>query len=253
MNQDKEKKMSVDLRLGSFSDVITETGADLVFTSPPYNIGSACPAKTGRRKFGLYDKKSYRSIREYADNMPEDLYQESQVAFLEWARDRIHDDGVVVYNHKLRRRKGKIIHPLQWIYQVSGLVLVEEVIWDRCSTHNHCPQMLWAQTERLYVLRKPHGKYRMRNTKETALPQTSDIWRLPKAEVNGHNAPFPLPLAVAAVRAWSPEGGLVIDPYSGSGTTAVACLQTGRNFIGSEQLEKYHKLATKRLEGKVAA
>ena len=239
----------IDLRHGDFKNAITETTADLVLTSPPYNIGSSSAAKTGGRMVGGYDSKSYRSIREYADNMPEAEYQKSQIEFLEWARDRIHEDGVIVYNHKLRRKNGCIIHPMSWVTQAKGLVLVEEIVWDRGSTHNHCPQMMWQQTERMFVLRKPSGKYRLRNTKATSLPQTSDVWRVNKAKVNGHNAPFPLELAEAAVKAWCPRGGIVIDPYSGSGTTALACINTGRKFIGSERLKKYFNMSLKRLGG----
>ena len=247
----KAVKQTIDLRHGDFSSTITEKNADLILTSPPYNIGSSSVAKTGGRRVGQYDSKSYRSIREYADNMPEADYQKSQVAFLEWARDRIKKNGVIVYNHKLRRKNGCILHPMSWIAQAQGLVLVEEIVWDRGSTHNHCPQMMWQQTERLFVLRKPEGKYRLRNTKATGLPQTSDVWRVNKAPVNGHNAPFPLEIAEAAVKAWCPKGGTVIDPYSGSGTTALACMNTGRQFIGSERLKKYFNLSRKRLGGAV--
>jgi site-specific DNA-methyltransferase (adenine-specific) len=41
-------------------------------------------------------------------------------------------------------------------------------------------------------------------------------------------------------------GGIVLDPYIGSGTTAVACINTGRRFIGIENTEEYYKIAVKR-------
>lgn len=233
------------LHCGSYADTINDV-ADLILTSPPYNIGSSSDAITGKRKHGLYDPKSYRSIREYPDNMPEYEYQDSQVEFLQWAAAHIHRDGVVVYNHKPRRKGGAIIHPMSWISRVSELVLVEEIVWDRASTHNHCPQMMWQQTERLYVLRRADGKYRLNNHR--GLSQRSDVWRIPRAKVNGHNAPFPLAMAIAAIEAWCPDNGLVIDPYTGSGTTAIAALETGRNFVGSERLSKYHKLALTRIQ-----
>ena len=43
------------------------------------------------------------------------------------------------------------------------------------------------------------------------------------------------------------EGGTVLDPFMGSGTTGVACLQTGRKFIGVEISPEYHAIARKRL------
>ena len=45
-----------------------------------------------------------------------------------------------------------------------------------------------------------------------------------------------------------PVGATVFDPYSGSGTTGVACIQTGRNFIGCEISPEYHAIATRRLK-----
>ena len=55
---------------------------DLVFCSPPYNIGSGGPRQDGRRKDGAYDPKSYGGITGYDDNMPEAEYQKSQVKML---------------------------------------------------------------------------------------------------------------------------------------------------------------------------
>jgi site-specific DNA-methyltransferase (adenine-specific) len=48
-----------------------------------------------------------------------------------------------------------------------------------------------------------------------------------------------------------PKGATVLDPFMGSGTTAVAALRTGRNFIGFELGEEYHRIATERVEAAV--
>jgi site-specific DNA-methyltransferase (adenine-specific) len=234
----------VKLYHGDYKKVVpSEIKANLIFTSPPYNIGSSSPAKITYRKTGGYDSKSYRSIREYSDNLPEDVYQESQIAFLRWAHDHLADGAVVVYNHKPRRKNGRIIHPLEWISKVSELSLVEEVVWDRKSTHNHCNKMLWQHTERLYVLRRTTDvKYCFLNHK--GLSYRSDVWSIPRAKVNGHNAPFPLELAEAVIEAWSVPGDCVMDPYMGSGTVGCACKRMNRNFIGSEKLKKYYNMAS---------
>ena len=237
--------MSVEILLGDYRDTIGNVKADLIFTSPPYNIGSKAKRKDGLRKLGKYDPKSYGSITDYPDSLDEDEYQSQQVAFLNWAFDHLKKDGVLVYNHKPRRRDGRMIHPMEWFVKAPKMVLMEEVIWDRCSTHNHCSQLVWPHTERLYVLRRFDGQYRFRNKPDMVF--RSDIWRLPRARANGHNAPFPIELAEEVVKAWSPRGGLVIDTYCGSGTTAVAARDLGRSFIGSEKMEKYHTLALERL------
>ena len=239
-------KTTNDIRHGSFDAVLNDVTADLIVTSPPYNIGSQAPAKTGKRnkKLGTYDPKSYRGIREYADNLPEKEYQAQQVAFLDWAAEHTTDNGVLVYQHKPRRKQGKMIHPIEWLLRCDKWQLMEEIIWDRGSTHNHSNRLMWPHTERLYVLLKKGGKYPLLNT--DALDFRADVWRLGKAPTNGHNAPYPEALARATIKAWSKPGQLVCDPYLGSGTTAKAAQDLGRSFVGSEILLKYYRQAIKR-------
>ena len=233
--------------LGNYEETIKRYKADLIFTSPPYNIGSESPAKTGKRnkKKGTYDPKSYRGIREYADNLPEDEYQKQQVDFLRWCARHLKPGGTVVYNHKPRRKNLKMIHPMSWISKVKQLTLMEEIIWDRGSTHNHSNRLMHPITERLYVLRLTNDKYTFLNTSE--LDYRSDVWRLGRAPVNGHNAPFPEELARNVIKAWTKPGDTVMDPYSGSGTTLFAALKEDRNFVGSEILPEYHEKITEKL------
>lgn len=63
-----------------------------------------------------------------------------------------------------------------------------------------------------------------------------------------HPAVFPEQLARDQITSWSNEGDLVYDPFMGSGTTAKAAHQLGRNWIGSEISSEYVELANKRLE-----
>ena len=50
------------------------------------------------------------------------------------------------------------------------------------------------------------------------------------------------------VRAYSNDQNTVVDPFMGSGTTGIACVKTGRQFIGIEQDESYFTIACNRLE-----
>ena len=50
------------------------------------------------------------------------------------------------------------------------------------------------------------------------------------------------------IKIHSNEGDVILDPFMGSGSTAIACLNTGRNYIGFELDEKYHSSANKRIE-----
>ena len=62
-----------------------------------------------------------------------------------------------------------------------------------------------------------------------------------------HPAMFPLDLAKDHILSWSNPNDTVLDCFMGSGTTGVACLQTNRNFIGIEKVEKYYDIAKQRI------
>jgi site-specific DNA-methyltransferase (adenine-specific) len=64
---------------------------------------------------------------------------------------------------------------------------------------------------------------------------------------NDHEAKFPLELASRVVRLYSDKGNTVLDPFIGSGTTAIACIQNERSFMGIEKEAKYVTLARKNI------
>lgn len=66
-----------------------------------------------------------------------------------------------------------------------------------------------------------------------------------------HETQKPLPLMLELVELFTDPGDLVLDPYTGSGTTGVACLRLGRRFIGIEKDAKYAAIARERLEAEV--
>lgn len=80
----------------------------------------------------------------------------------------------------------------------------------------------------------------------------SDVWEIPNVKGNHvekteHPCQFPVALVQRLVRALCPEGGLVFDPFMGSGSTGVACLLEKRRFLGAELEPKYCEIAMKRL------
>lgn len=66
-----------------------------------------------------------------------------------------------------------------------------------------------------------------------------------------HPAPFPIQLVKDHIITWSDEGEIVLDPFAGSGTTAIAAMNTNRNFICFELDETYYNLANKRIEDRL--
>lgn len=78
-----------------------------------------------------------------------------------------------------------------------------------------------------------------------------NVWDIPTSTKNTiHTAAFPLKLARDHILTWSNKGDLVFDPFLGSGTTVIAALELGRNFIGCELNKDYYNESIKRIEKK---
>ncbi|HEV8116694.1 MAG TPA: site-specific DNA-methyltransferase [Acidimicrobiales bacterium] len=82
---------------------------------------------------------------------------------------------------------------------------------------------------------------------------TTDIWEMaPESATRvGHPAPFPVELPQRLIDLYTYRGDLVLDPFMGSGTTAVAAVRTGRHYIGYDTDERYVAAARTRVEGEV--
>ena len=59
---------------------------------------------------------------------------------------------------------------------------------------------------------------------------------------------FPIELAYRVIRLYTDEGDIVLDPFLGSGTTALAAIEANRSYIGIELMEQYAELARKRVK-----
>lgn len=107
---------------------------------------------------------------------------------------------------------------------------------------------------------KKHGTIRQRDGstkkqssigKEIAeFGQRHNVWKISTEQSNKnrkHPAQFPEQLVKDHIVSWSDEGDIIFDPFMGSGTTGVACVNTGRRFIGMELEQKYFDIATKRI------
>jgi DNA modification methylase len=77
----------------------------------------------------------------------------------------------------------------------------------------------------------------------------SDFWDIPTKPSNEkHYAVYNDGLLVKPILAGCPKGGIIYDPFMGTGSTAEAALRAGRLFVGSEMSSEYNKIANKRLE-----
>jgi len=87
-------------------------------------------------------------------------------------------------------------------------------------------------------------------TRDDFLEASSDIWRIPEERATGigHPAPFPVELPRRLIEFYTYKGEVVLDPFMGAGSTAIAAMRTGRHFVGYDLKKEYVELAEKRIE-----
>jgi len=217
---------------------IPDNSVDCVITSPPYN-------KTGFR--GRRDKSKGKGrwrgsdIRygNYLDDKNENEYKVWQVKILDECYRIIKDSGSIFYNHKIRRANGIASHPFEWIQKCKA-IFYQQIIWDRGGSPDHNVNYLMPTTELIFWLTK--NKPKVFKKKEIG-----EVWRLNPDKNNLHPAPFPINLCGRIISLTTNPNDLILDPFLGSGTTAVAAKHLKRNFIGIEINPDYCKIAHKRL------
>lgn len=105
------------------------------------------------------------------------------------------------------------------------------------------------------TVRYPDGHLEQRTAKTVKeYGMRWNIWAITeeKGSKLGHPAPFPVQLAHDHIISWSDPGDIVLDPFMGSGTTGVACVETQRRFIGIEISKQYFDLAKERICSRAA-
>lgn len=211
---------------------------DAGMTSPPYN-------KKEKQKGWLVANVVYDGFR---DVMPEADYQDNQVAVLDELFRVTKPGGSFFYNHKVRWVGGRMLHPLQWLLRTRW-TLRQEIVWDRGIAANIRGWRFWQVEERIYWLCKPAGTGRVI---ERELPsrfaKLTSVWRIRPERDNPHPAPYPVALPARALAAvLDGAGGVVIDPYAGSGTTLVAATLLGHAYVGLEVSPRYCEYARARV------
>ncbi len=227
---------------------------DLTVTSPPYNIG-----------------------KEYEDPMPLENY-------LDWCKDwtsEIHrvtkNQGAFWLNIGYLEipEKGKAVPIPYLLWDKTPFYFIQEVIWNygagvagRKFFSPRNEKLLWyVKDQENYVfnlddIRDKNVKYpnQKKNGKLKCNPlgkNPSDVWQIPKVtsganrsskERMPHPAQFPIALIDRIVKASSNPNEIVLDPFLGSGTSAIVALSNGRKFVGFEINEKYCDLAVERIK-----
>jgi modification methylase len=216
---------------------ISDKSIDLVITSPPYNLlnssgnGMKSHSKGRWKNAGLIDGYS-----DYHDNMPHLEYVKWQQGVLSECMRVLKDTGAIFYNHKWRVQNG-LLQDRSDI--VNGLPVRQIIIWKRSGGINFNDSYYLPTYEVIYLIAKKDFKLL------PTMNRYGDVWEFSQDFNNDHPAPFPLELVERIIS--STDARVILDPFMGSGTTAVAAKRLGRDYIGIEISQEYCKMATDRI------
>ncbi|HET7481852.1 MAG TPA: site-specific DNA-methyltransferase [Actinomycetota bacterium] len=252
---------TIQLRDARDMSAVPSNTVALVVTSPPYFAG-----------------------KEYEQALGQGIVPASYLEYLEMLHDsfaecvRVLEPGgrIAVNVANLGRKPYRslaadIIHILQ---DRLGLLLRGEIVWQKgrgasgsCawgSFQSSANPVLRDITERIIVASKgrfdravPRRKREKADrpsavsiSKDDFVEYTLDVWDIPAESATrvGHPAPFPVELPQRLIDLYTYRGDIVLDPFMGSGTTAVAALRSRRHYIGFEVDERYRDRALERIE-----
>lgn len=210
---------------------------DLIITSPPYNIknstGNGLKDGRGGKWANAGLKNGYAN---YNDCMPHNDYVGWQRKSLDEMMRIIRDTGAIFYNHKWRVQDG-FLQDRQDI--VSGFPVRQIIIWKRKGGLNFNPGYFLPTYEVIYLIAKPKFKL---IAKANAY---GDVWEFTQEMNNEHPAAFPVNLIDRIVSATNAK--IILDPFMGSGTTAISAINFKRNFVGIDISSEYCEMARERI------
>jgi len=135
-----------------------------------------------------------------------------------------------------------MISPYQWLLQ-SPFILKQELVWFNRS-QNFDKIRFYPMTERVYWLAKD-PKTKLNNVINHHDVFDTKDWP-PEGTKKEHTRGFPVKMCTDLISCF-PDARVILDPYLGSGTLAIAALTAGRDFIGIELEPKYCELAEQRI------
>lgn len=224
----------------------------LVVTSPPYNLGGEPWPHLGNWKPGdsAGGKSKWRNGSDaangiqygtHSDAMQWEEYARWQRRVLSLLWNAISEDGAIFYNHKPRVIGARLWTPFELL--PMNAILRQIIIWSRPGGMNFNPTAFLPTHEWIMLLAKPEWRLKSR-----AASGIGDVWSM-APDKNPHPAPFPVSLPMKAIEAT--DAALILDPFAGSGTVAVAAKRAGKKAICIELDERFCEIAANRLSQKV--
>jgi len=225
---------------------IEDNSIDLVVTSPPYNVDI--------------------QYENYKDDIPYSEYLIFTRKWLAKCYDLARDDGRMCLNIPLDKNKGgqqSVCADVTTIAKEVGWKYHATIIWNEQNISRRTAWGSWlsasapfviAPVEVIVVLYKKSWEKAHKGKSDIARDEfiewTNGVWNFSGESRNkiGHPSPFPVELPKRCIKLFSFVGDVVLDPFSGSGTTLIACLENKRAGIGVEINRNYCELAVRRLE-----
>lgn len=192
--------------------------ADLVATDPPYGIGYV----------SAWRKRGPTEMLANDDAAPVDV--------VPMLADRLKDGGALYLATRFDVAA-------QWNAAIrdAGLTLKTPIYWDKGNhTSGDLEGDFGGQVEIFIFAHK--GRHKLRGKR------LANLWHVPRDPAGEHPTPKPVPLMERMIACSTDPGALVVDPFMGSGSTGVACVNLGRRFVGVEVERRYFDIACERIE-----
>jgi len=229
---------------------IAAESIDLIITSPPYNVDI---------KYSSHN-----------DQLTYDEYLAFSKRWMKRCFTWLKDDGRFCLNIPLDKNKGgqqSVGADLTLIAKKTGFAYHSTVIWNEGNISRRTAWGSWASASAPYVIapvelvvvlykkswKKTSGSRKSDISKEEFIEWTNGLWTFngERKQRIGHPAPFPVELPLRCMKLFSFVGDTVLDPFSGSGSTLVAALQSDRQGIGIEIDHGYCEIAVDRIEAEI--
>ena len=206
---------------------LPDESIDLVVTSPPYNLRNS--TGNGSRAWPGYDG--------YTDDLPHEEYVAWQRQCIDEMLRVLKPTGAIFYNHTWRVQDGRFQGRADIL---DGFPLRQVIIWHQAGSVNRNPGYFVPDYEVIYLITKP--KFRLVNSCTDGA-----VWRI-NQEQSGDFPDLPVwPVELPRLAIAATNAQIVLDPFIGSGTTAVAAVLEGRDFIGIEQSARHVEIARQRV------
>lgn len=222
---------------------IPDGSIDLVLTDPPYSSGGLFAGDRKKNTSDKYTSKMYKGASRFPDFSGDNMDQRSFTGFMRAVlfkcRQKTKAEGVCMVFVDWRN-----LSAVTDALQMAGWIYRGIVVWNKGNTRN-IPGRFRQDCE--FVVWGTNGKKKVDWTPGfAALPGCYNVTGV-QSKSRHHQTEKPVGLLEKLI-AVCPKNGYVCDPFMGSGSTGVACVDTGRNFVGIELSRYYFEIAKERIE-----